>query len=115
MSETSSLQRLADDVMGTGDQALGSGLLDGIQTKRISDSTNRLNRRWNALNIDVLQREMRLDATIQIVFSRILCRFFILTRASLTGFYRVFCREIRANIHASPFSSDSRTCCQFEQ
>lgn len=65
MAETSSLQPLADDFMSTGDQALGSGLLDGIQAKRIKDTTHRLNRRWNTLNIDVLEREMRLDAALR--------------------------------------------------
>ena len=59
MEEVSAKQPPADDVMLVGDQALRSGLLDAEQTKKIHDGMYGLNGRWNTLNIDVIEKEMR--------------------------------------------------------
>ena len=60
MAEVSAKQLPADDVMLVGDQALRSELLDAEQTKKIRDGMYGLNGRWNTLNIDVIEKEMRL-------------------------------------------------------
>ena len=60
MAQVSSKQQPADDVMLVGDQALRSELLDAEQTKKIRDGMYGLNGRWNTLNIDVIEKEMRL-------------------------------------------------------
>ena len=60
MTEVSAKQPPADDVMLAGDQALRSELLDAEQSKKIHDGMYGLNGRWNTLNIDVIEKEMRL-------------------------------------------------------
>ena len=60
MADVSAKQPPADDVMLVGDQALRSELLDAEQSKKIRDGMYGLNGRWNTLNIDVIEKEMRL-------------------------------------------------------
>ena len=59
MTSVSAEQPPADDVMLTGDQAIDSRLLDEDQAKRIKQRMVALNDRWNALNTDVIEKEMR--------------------------------------------------------
>ena len=66
MTEVSFKQPPADDVMLVGDQALRSELLDAEQSKKIRDGMYGLNGRWNTLNIDVIEKEMRLAIFISI-------------------------------------------------
>ena len=61
MTDTSSKQKDADDVFSTGASALDSGVLTNDQAIDLQERMSDLNRRWNVLNIDVIQREKRLD------------------------------------------------------
>ena len=49
----------AHDVMSLGNRALNSGLLDAEQTRGVESGMGRLNGRWNALNIDAIEKELR--------------------------------------------------------
>ena len=59
MANVSAKQPPADDFMLTGDQAIQSGLLEAHQVDTIEKRTHALNDRWNALNVGVIEKEMR--------------------------------------------------------
>ena len=61
MTDTSSKQKDADEVFSTGASSLDSGVLTNDQAIDLQERMSDLNRRWNVLNIDVIQREKRLD------------------------------------------------------
>lgn len=60
MTDTSSKQRDADEVFALGANALDSGVLENDQANALHDRMSDLNRRWNGLNVDVIEREKRL-------------------------------------------------------
>ena len=59
MEEVSLKQPPAHDVMSVGNRALNSGLLDAEQTRGVERGMGRLKGRWNALNIDAIEKELR--------------------------------------------------------
>ena len=59
MADVSAKQPPVDDFMLTGDQAIQSGLLEAHQVDTIEKRTHALNDRWNALNVGVIEKEMR--------------------------------------------------------
>ena len=61
MTDTSSKQKDADEVFSTGASSLDGGVLTNDQAIDLQERMSDLNRRWNVLNIDVIQREKRLD------------------------------------------------------
>lgn len=61
MTDTSSKQKDADEVFSTGASSLDSGVLTNDQAIDLQERMSDLNRRWNVLNIDVIQREKRLE------------------------------------------------------
>lgn len=60
MSDVASLEPPADDVRSASDQVLQSGLLDPGQSRKVQERMHELNGRWNTLNVNVIEKEMRL-------------------------------------------------------
>ena len=61
MAQVSAKQPSADEVMSVGNKALQSGVLEEQQTKLVQGGMHDLNERWNTLNIDVIEKELRFD------------------------------------------------------
>ena len=80
MTDTSSKQKDADEVFAMGANALDSGVIANEQANDIQDRMSNLNRRWNILNIDAIEREKRLVG---------LCTFFLLEDSFLYFFFCV--------------------------
>ena len=59
MTDTSTKQKDANEVFALGANALESGVLSNEQASDITNRMSDLNRRWNGLNIDVIEREKR--------------------------------------------------------
>ena len=59
MEEVSLKEPPAHDIMSFGNRALNSGLLDAEQTRGVERGMGRLKGRWNALNIDAIEKELR--------------------------------------------------------
>ena len=59
MSETSSKQKDADEVFAFGANALESGMLEVGQANDIHERMTALGRRWDKLNVEVVEREER--------------------------------------------------------
>lgn len=61
MTDASTRQKDADEVFTLGRSAIDSGLLENEQANEVHDRMTDLNHRWNGLNIDVIEREKRLE------------------------------------------------------
>ena len=59
MAEVSVKQPPATEVMAVGNRALNSGLLDGNESNSVKQGMRTLGDRWNTLNIEVIEKEMR--------------------------------------------------------
>ena len=60
MADVASLEPSADDCRSASDQVLQSGLVDPGQSRKIQERMSELNGRWNTLNVEVIEKEMRL-------------------------------------------------------
>ena len=93
MADVSAKQPPADDVMLVGDQALRSELLDAEQSKKIHDGMYGLNGRWNTLNIDVIEKEMRLVHLCWINYFRFFWFFSVAVKTENMSYQNESCRD----------------------